>query len=102
MQFYEDYIPLVELYPYTFCSTPTCITPVSTVSMSTFVPPTRLEDQWEDLLEIHENFMSSNPAKLTRKAASLVKIATAWVRLFLWFREFLLTRFRLPSLTSKS
>ncbi|KAJ6522416.1 hypothetical protein B0H19DRAFT_1277419 [Mycena capillaripes] len=78
MEFYEDYIPLVEQYPYTFRSPQTRIIPVSTVSMSTFVPPARLEDQWEDLLETQENFMSSNPTKLTRKAASLVKIATAW------------------------
>ncbi|KAJ6578159.1 hypothetical protein B0H19DRAFT_1253435 [Mycena capillaripes] len=78
MEFYEDYIPLVEQYPYTFRSPQTRIIPVSTVSMSTFVPPACLEDQWEDLLETQENFMSSNPTKLTRKAASLVKIATAW------------------------
>jgi hypothetical protein len=84
MASYEEYIPLVQLYPRTFARIETSISilaPMSEVVITNnFVPPDRLADEWEEALEEYTDFMAAAPGlKLWRKLNALKKVLNAWV-----------------------
>ncbi|KAJ7896215.1 hypothetical protein B0H13DRAFT_2338438 [Mycena leptocephala] len=86
MAFYEEYIPLVQLYPRTFARIETPISilaPMSEVVITNnFVPPDRLADEWEEALDEYADFMAAAPGlKSRRKLNALKKVLNAWMPL---------------------
>jgi hypothetical protein len=87
MASYEEYIPLVQLYPRTFARIETPISILALMSevviTNNFVPPDRLADEWEEALDEYADFMAAAPGlKLRRKLNALKKVLNAWVRRF--------------------
>ena len=91
MEFYEEYIPLIELYPITFAPTDTTVTNISTmpdppisggVTISIkYIPPKGLEREWDEATDEHDGFMASTQGlTAARKACAMKRLANSWVR----------------------
>ena len=90
MEFYEEYIPLIELYPITFAPTDTTVTNISTmpdppisggVTISIkYIPPKGLEREWDEATDEHDEFMASTQGlTAARKAWAMKRLANSWV-----------------------
>lgn len=98
MEFYEDYVPLEKLYPYTFQRTRLSppITPVmaaptlSDVVITKFFTPLAGEAKaWKDLTVAHTEFMASASGMSTaRKIRALENYCELWVWFLLSFTWF--------------
>ena len=91
MEFYEEYIPLIELYPITFAPTDTTVTNISTmpdppisggVTISIkYIPPKGLEREWDEATDEHDEFMASTQGlTAARKVRAMKRLANSWVR----------------------
>ncbi|KAJ7921084.1 hypothetical protein B0H13DRAFT_2318657 [Mycena leptocephala] len=66
MEFYEEYIPLIQLYPRRY--------------YQQLRPSRRLVDEWDDAVEEYSGFMTAAPGlKPKRKLIALKKVLNAWM-----------------------
>ncbi|KAJ7822127.1 hypothetical protein B0H13DRAFT_1920310 [Mycena leptocephala] len=84
MEFYEEYIPLIQLYPRTFASIETTVpippSMTEVVITNNFVPPDRLVDEWDNAVEEYSGFMTAAPGlKPKRKLIALKKVLNTWM-----------------------
>ena len=91
MEFYEDYIPLNKLYPYTLAprrshttSTPVMVdssSPDSIIVHNNFVPKPSESKDWKALVAAHGDFMESvSGLSAKRKVRAMENYCDLWVR----------------------